>query len=292
VQKKPETDFPNSQKYFMESEDEALRLDIKTDPVAVQRQALWSGIKPGMRVLDAGCGIGKTTSLLYEMIQPSGTIVGIDFSEKRIAYAQNHYGNKKGVEFYRRDLCGPMEGIGEFDLIWVRFILEYFRREASDIVRKLKNCLKPGGTLCLLDLDYNCLSHYELPQKIAELLPKIVALLDEKYNFDIFAGRKLYSFLYDTGFENIEMNLEAHHLIYGQAKEADIFNWTKKVEIAARKAGYLFNEYDGGYSAFISDFERFFLDPRRFIYTPLLLCKGTKPGGDSRIRVDNFTDGE
>ena len=274
--KNSKSDFANSQDYFMESEDEAIRLEVKTDPAALRRQALWCGVKPGMRVLDAGCGAGKTTALLHEMIQPGGSIVGIDFSDARIAYAQKHYGGKKDIEFCRQNLHESMEGLGEFDLIWVRFVLEYFRREALDIVRKLKNGLKPGGTLCLIDLDYNCLNHYELPSKIAELLPKMMALSDEKYNFDTFVGRKLYSFLYDNGLENIEMNLEAHHLIYGQAKEADIFNWTKKVEMAAKKVNYLFDEYDGGYSAFVSDFERFFLDPRRFTYTPMLLCKGIK----------------
>ncbi|PKN77363.1 MAG: methyltransferase type 11 [Deltaproteobacteria bacterium HGW-Deltaproteobacteria-10] len=274
------SDFANSPDYLMESEDEATRLEVKTDPVALRRQALWCGIKPGMRVLDAGCGVGKTTSLLYEMIQPEGSIVGIDFSEARIKYAEEHYGGKKGIEFFRQDLTGSLTGLGEFDLIWVRFILEYFRRESPDIVRNLKKNLKPGGILCLIDLDYNCLSHYELPQRMAELLTKMMALMDEKYNFDTFAGRKLYSYMYDNGFEKIEMNMEAHHLIYGRAKEADIFNWTQKVAVAAKKVKYLFDEYEGGYSAFVSDFERFFLDHRRFTYTPLMLCKGIRPFAD------------
>jgi ubiquinone/menaquinone biosynthesis C-methylase UbiE len=277
VPKKSKSNFTNSQDYLMENEDEAIRLEVKTDKVALRRQALWCGVKPGMRILDVCCGPGKTTALLHEMIQPGGSIVGIDFSESRILYAKEHYGGKKGIDFYRQDIHDSMTGLGQFDLIWVRFVLEYFRRESLDIVRKLKDCLKPGGTLCLIDLDYNCLNHYELPSKIAELLPKIMALLDEKYNVDTFVGRKLYSFLYDSSLENIEVNLEAHHLIYGPAKDTDIFNWTKKVEIAAQKADYLFSEYDGGYSAFISDFVRFFLDPRRFTYTPLLLCKGKKP---------------
>lgn len=277
MSKNTKSDFANSQDYLMESSEEAIRLDIKTDPASLRRQALWGGVRPGMRVLDAGCGAGKTTSLLYEMIQPGGSAVGIDFSEARISYAQEHFNENKGIEFYRQDLRESLIGLGKFDFIWVRFILEYFRRESPDIVRKLKNCLKPGGTLCLIDLDYNCLSHYELPSKIAGILPKIMALVDEKYNFDTFAGRKLYSYLYDTGLENIEMNLEAHHLTYGPAKETEIYNWTKKVEMAGKKAGFLFNEYEGGYTAFISDFQRFFLDPRHFTYTPLLLCKGTMP---------------
>jgi ubiquinone/menaquinone biosynthesis C-methylase UbiE len=266
-----------SDEYLMESEDESLRLEIKTDPAALQRQARWCGVKPGMRLLDVGCGIGKTTALLHEMVQPGGSVVGVDFSENRINYAREHYGTKSGIEFIVHDLRTPMESSEKFDLVWVRFVLEYFRVEAREIVTNLKRCVNPGGNLCLLDLDYNCLNHYELPSQIAAILPKIMTVMDEKYNFDSFVGRKLYSFLYDNGFENIEVNLEAHHLIYGEARQTDVFNWMKKVEIGAKKANYLFNDYDGGYKSFMADFKKFFLDQRRFTYTPLLICKGVNP---------------
>jgi hypothetical protein len=32
-----------------------------------------------------------------------------------------------------------------------------------------------------------------------------------------------------------------------------------------------------GRNAFFKDFKAFFLEPRRFTYTPLILCKGTAP---------------
>jgi SAM-dependent methyltransferase len=277
VQKKSKSSSFNSQDYLMESEDEAIRLDVKTDPAAVRRQALWCGVKPGMRILDAGCGPGKTTALLHEMLQPGGSITGVDFSENRIAYAKEHYGGKKGIEFYLQDLQQSMEGLGEFDLIWVRFVLEYYRKGALDIVKNLINHVKPGGRLCLLDLDYNCLNHYELPAPIAAMLPQIMKFVDEKYNFDTFAGRKLYSFLYDNGFEDIDVELMAHNLIYGKIKDKDKFNLMKKVEISAVKAEKMVKSYPGGYRQFYIDLEKYLVDHRRFTYTPLILCKGIRP---------------
>ena len=83
--------------YFMENESESLRLEVKTRPEAVRKQALWCGVKSGLRVLDAGCGPGKVTSILHEMIQPGGTILGVDYSEKRICHAKKHYGKKSGI---------------------------------------------------------------------------------------------------------------------------------------------------------------------------------------------------
>lgn len=266
-----------SNDYLMESEEETIRLEIKTDPEALRKQALWCGIKPGMRVLDVGCGPGKTTSILHEMIQPDGCVVGVDFSESRIDYARENYGGKNGIEFHLHDLRDSMEKLGNFDLVWVRFVLEYYRKEAMEIVRNLKKCVKLGGTLCLLDLDYNCLNHYELPSTMAVILPEIMKELDEEFNFDTFVGRKLYSFLYDTSFEKIEVELMAHNLIYGKIKDKDKFNVSKKIKIVAKKAEKIINSYPGGYQKIALDLKKYLDNPRSFSYTPLLICKGSKP---------------
>ena len=110
--------------YLMEHPEETLRLEVKTDPKVVHEQALWCGLKPGMRVLDVGCGPGKTTSILHEIIQPGGSILGIDYSEERISHARNQYGMKPGIDFSVRNFKEPLNDLGHFDLIWVRFVLE------------------------------------------------------------------------------------------------------------------------------------------------------------------------
>jgi SAM-dependent methyltransferase len=261
----------------MENLEEGIRLEIKTDPEAVRKQALWCGLKPGLRVLDAGCGTGKIASIFHEMIQPGGRILGVDYSEERIHYAKQHYGQGSGIDFQIHDLRDPLDGVGLFDLIWVRFVLEYYRLESPDIVRKLTACLKPGGYLCLLDLDHNCLNHYELHAKMERILFEAMNRLEQEYNFDPYSGRKLYAYLYDLGYQDIQLDLMAHHLIYGKISDEDLFNWTKKVEVASMKTKGLIENYPGGHDAFIADFTKFLLDPRRFSYNPLILCKGMKP---------------
>jgi ubiquinone/menaquinone biosynthesis C-methylase UbiE len=265
----------------MENMEETIRLEVKTDLNAVRRQATWCGVAPGMRVLDAGCGPGKVTSFLHEMLQPDGSIVGVDYSEERISHARDQYG-KSGVRFEVWDLREPLTGLGRFDLIWVRFVMEYNRIEGPQIIDNLTECLAPGGSLCLLDLDHNCLSHYPLPPAMEPILPKLMELFEQKFNFDAYAGRKLYAYLYDNGYEDIQVDMAAHHLIYGESKDVDVFNWIKKAEVVSRKAKGSFDSYPGGHDAFFADFFRFFNDPRRFTYTPLILCKGKKrvdPGG-------------
>ncbi|MFC1867971.1 class I SAM-dependent methyltransferase [Thermodesulfobacteriota bacterium] len=263
--------------YLMENPEEEVRLEIKTDPKAVREQATWCGLKPGMRLMDAGCGPGMITSILHEMIQPGGSIIGVDYSEERIRYAKQHYANDSGIDFRVHDLRSPIEGLGMFDLIWVRFVLEYNLTESPDIVRNLTHCLRPGGYLCLLDLDHNCLNHYELPARMEDTLFKLMKRMEREFNFDPYSGRKLYSYLYDMGYEHIALDLVPHHLIYGKVKGSDAFNWLKKTEMAAIKAQDIFKSYPGGIKAFFADFVQFFNDPRRFTYTSLLLCKGIKP---------------
>jgi len=263
-------------RYLMEDDDESLRLDLKTDQKTIERQALWAGLRPNMRVADIGCGSGKTTFCLQQLIQPQGTATGIDFSDKRITFASKHYSGK-GINFISRDICKPLDDLGQFDFIWVRFILEYFRTQSFEIVKNISNILKPGGILCLIDLDYNCLNHFGLSLKLEKSILGIIQMLEKHADFDPYVGRKLYSYLYDLDYQNIDVDMTPHHLIFGELGFVDAFNWTKKVEIAAQKSGYQFSEYRGGYDEFFEDFKQSFADHRRFTYTPVFACKGNKP---------------
>jgi hypothetical protein len=95
------------------------------------------------------------------------------------------------------------------------------------------------------------LNHYGIPERLGKTLTELSALSQIKANFDPWAGRKLYSFLYDLGYENISVDVSAHHLIFGNPTEADAFNWLKKVEIAPQRIQYEFQEYNGSYADFL-----------------------------------------
>lgn len=262
--------------YLMENKEEALRLELKTDIETIEKQALWAGIKPNMRVADIGCGIGKTTFYLQKLIQPNGSIVGVDGSKERIFFAEEHY-NGKGIAFKCKDIREPLDELGMFDFIWVRFVLEYYRSYSYDIVKNISRILKPGGILCLIDLDYNCLTHFGLSNKLEKTISEIMHTLEKNADFDPYAGRKLYSFFYDLEYQEINVNITPHHLIFGKLEEKDAFNWNKKLEVAAINSGYSFEEYEGGCKEFIEESIKFFTAPRRFTYTPAISCRGRKP---------------
>ncbi|MCU0600698.1 MAG: class I SAM-dependent methyltransferase [Desulfobacterales bacterium] len=260
----------------MENEQESLRLELKSDRETIRQQALWAGIKPGMRVADIGCGSGKSTYVLNQMVQPGGESVGIDFSIKRIAYSTDHY-SAKNIKFVCRNFLEPLHDLGMFDFIWVRFVLEYFKSSGFEIVKKLSEYLKPGGIMCLIDLDHNCMNHFDAPEPLQKTLHGVMGQLESSKDFDPYAGRKLYSFLHDLNYEEIDAKITAHHLIFGKLNKTDEFNWITKLKVAVKNSGYDFNEYEQGFEGFFEEFTKFFSNPRRFTYTPLISCRGRRP---------------
>ncbi len=260
--------------YLMENDQEITRLELKTDMEAVIRQARWAGLRPGMRVADIGCGPGKTSAILHDLVQPGGSIVGVDASEDRISHARSLYGNE--VNFQCKNFLQPLDDLAAFDFVWVRFVLEYYHSKSFSLVENISKIVKPGGILCLIDLDYNCMSHYGISASLEKAIKHCMEGLQTKADFDPFVGRKLYSFLYDLGFEEIDVHVGAHHLMFGRMKEKDAFNWRKKLEVVYSKIPDLLIDYEGGLEQFQLDFQTYLDDHRRFSYTPVISCRGRK----------------
>lgn len=261
--------------YLMESCDEIERLEKKTGFEAVREQALWAGLKEGMRVADIGCGSGRTSSFLKELTGPGGSVTGIDFSEERLLYARETYG-REGLEFVRRNIYEPLDDLGGFDFIWVRFLLEYHREKQFEVVRSFSEMLNPGGILCLIDLDHNSLNHYGLSERLEKALRDNMNYMERDQDFDPYAGRKLYSHLYRLGMKDIDVRVGTHHLLFGEINETDSYNWFKKISVGLAGTSYGFPDYPGGFREFEQECRDFVSNPGRFTYTPLISCRGIR----------------
>jgi ubiquinone/menaquinone biosynthesis C-methylase UbiE len=258
----------------MESVDEARRLELKTDASVVEAFASRAGLEPGMRVIDIACGAGLTTSILAGMVGDRGLALGVDASNERIVRATSLYGDYR-TSFAVGDIRQPLDEFGTFDFAWVRFALEYHRSKAFDIARNVFSLLAEGGILCLIDLDHNCLSHYGISERLETALVAAMRQLEEKADFDPYAGRKLYSHLYRLGCGDIVVEAGAHHLIYGELGEVDEYNWIKKIEVLSKKMKFDLPGYEGA-ADFLADFQAFFRDPARFTYTPIISAWGRR----------------
>ncbi|MDT8443336.1 MAG: methyltransferase domain-containing protein [Desulfuromonadales bacterium] len=262
--------------YLMEDPQEIERLERKTDPQEVLAQARWAGLSEGMRVADIGCGPGLTSSILLHAVQPGGQVVGVDCSAERILHAQTRY-QRQGLLFQQENFFGDLSSLGSFDFVWARFVLEFHRSRATQLVANLNQLVRPAGVLCLIDLDYNCLSHAGLPDRVDETIREVVSDLEKNADFDPYAGRRLYGHLFNLGYQDIRVEMTSHHLIYGELDEAERYNWERKVLVAARRSNCGFSRYQGDFDSFAREFTAAFQNPCRFTYTPLISCCGRKP---------------
>ncbi|MCP3166439.1 SAM-dependent methyltransferase [Myxococcus qinghaiensis] len=47
-----------------------------------------AGLRPGMRVLDVGCGVGDVSFIAAELVGPTGEVVGIDSASRPLEWAR------------------------------------------------------------------------------------------------------------------------------------------------------------------------------------------------------------
>jgi SAM-dependent methyltransferase len=102
--------------------------------------------KPGMKMLDVGCGPANILPYLTAI-----DYIGIDLNEKHIAFAQAHYGDK--ARFIVGDAASDLkQEHGSFDLVNVSALLHHLSDDQAMILfRSLKPLLKPGGRIVTID---------------------------------------------------------------------------------------------------------------------------------------------
>ena len=108
------------------------------------------GLRPGMRVLDAGCGLGGSA---FYMARTCGVeVLGIDLLPQMIKEARRRaaeYG-LAGLEFLQGDLLQIALPQDHFDFVYSRDAFLHIAGNA-ELFQRLRACLRPGGTLFFTD---------------------------------------------------------------------------------------------------------------------------------------------
>ena len=105
------------------------------------------GLEPGARVLDAGCGFGRTVGVLRDM---GFDAVGVDISPAVIAEAQQR---NPGPTYLVHDLTQPLpDEVERFDAIVNVYSSFGYGATVDDdaaVLRTWRGALKPGGALVM-----------------------------------------------------------------------------------------------------------------------------------------------
>jgi len=109
-------------------------------------------IKPGLRVLDIGCGTGSMAVLIKRM-HPEAEVVGIDPDPSALSVCKSKT-NRAGlsIEFDRGFADHMPYADASFDRVFSSFMFHHLAAdEKSATLGEIRRVLEPGGSLHLLD---------------------------------------------------------------------------------------------------------------------------------------------
>jgi ubiquinone/menaquinone biosynthesis C-methylase UbiE len=102
-------------------------------------------LRPGMRLLDLGCGPGSITLGLAEKVAP-GEVVGVDLQPSQVAQAQELSAARgvKNVRFEIADVYRLPFPDASFDAVFAHVVLMHLREPVRALM-EMRRVLRPGG---------------------------------------------------------------------------------------------------------------------------------------------------
>jgi ubiquinone/menaquinone biosynthesis C-methylase UbiE len=127
-------------------------------------------LKPGMRLLDVGCGPGSITVGLALRVEPAPT-VGMDASESVIETARSLAKARPAryLTFEVGNIYEPHFTAENFDAIFAHQVLQHLRRPV-DALRQCRALLRSGGVVGVRDVDWGSTTFYPENQGIRRFL--------------------------------------------------------------------------------------------------------------------------
>jgi predicted methyltransferase len=131
--------------------------DKRRDPTPL---LVFTGVRPGMKVLDMGAGGGYSTELMARAVAPTGVVYGqnpADIGEraKTRFEARKKTPAGKNIVSLARPFDDPLSAdVRDLDLITFLFFYHdttYMAVDRAEMNLKLYAALKPGGTLVIAD---------------------------------------------------------------------------------------------------------------------------------------------
>jgi SAM-dependent methyltransferase len=119
------------------------------DPGSRRRRQI---VQRGWRCLEIGAGRGSMALWLAEQVGPSGAVVATDIDVTNLRRLEI-----PNLEVVKHNILdSPLEPLepGSFDLVCVRFVLAHLSGRQEAAIKRIVQCLRPGGWLIDEDGDW------------------------------------------------------------------------------------------------------------------------------------------
>jgi SAM-dependent methyltransferase len=160
---------------------------------------------PGSRVLEVGCGVGAQTLPLAQR-SPAAHFTSLDRSAASLAAAQRRVqqAGLLNVAFLQADLFALPFAPASFDHVFVCFVLEHLA-QPQEALERLKQVLRPGGTLAVIEGDHGSTYFYPESAAAQEVIACLVAL-QQRAGGNALIGRQPYPLLVAAGFAQVAVS--------------------------------------------------------------------------------------
>jgi ubiquinone/menaquinone biosynthesis C-methylase UbiE len=191
--------------YVLGSDDaEIARLDGQASSIAGATEALLraAGIGGPMRVLDLGTGLGHVAFQVADLLDPSGSVLGVDQAERLLEIAERRRAaaGAENIGFLQAD-ARAFSASEPFDAIVARLLL-FHLPDREEVLRRQLDALRPGGTMVLVEFDIGAMrAEPEVP-----LVEAVRGWIEAAFRWagaDPRIGTQAGQLLRRTGFEDV-----------------------------------------------------------------------------------------
>ena len=160
-------------------------------------------LRPGLTVLDVGCGSGAITRSIAQRTGPTGRVMGVDPNENLIEQARQQAGEMPGLHFQQADVYS-FDTNERFDLVTCARTLQWLARPEAALAN-MKRLVKPGGHLAILDFNHEKISWAPEPPQAMRTFYDAFLQWRRDAGFDNAIADHLKAMLHAIGFTSVQV---------------------------------------------------------------------------------------